>query len=274
MRQDDSCLFCCDCREQLVTAAAEPGKPGDKAKKGFVSSPRIYYLYSIISKAGRMKDSSRFNKKLEGGNVWMNMARKFMGLLLMVTLILTAGLVWAEQPKPILVNITEVNPRILIDLRYATTNNFLKQKVYPNGFQCLLLEPLAQKLNQAQLLLEKDGLGLKIFDGYRPLEVQKKMWKIVPDERYVANPYGSGSNHNRGAAVDLTLVDKDGNELEMPTGFDDFTERASKYSMEPTPQQRANRMLLRQVMEQVGLEGLSTEWWHFQLPNAEKYPIQ
>jgi len=155
MRQDDSCLFCCDCREQLVTAAAEPGKPGDKAKKGFVSSPRIYYLYSIISKAGRMKDSSRFNKKLEGGNVWMNMARKIMGLLLMVTLILTAGLVWAEQPKPKLVNITEVNPRILIDLRYATTNNFLKQKVYPNGFQCLLLEPLAQKLNQAQLLLEK-----------------------------------------------------------------------------------------------------------------------
>ena len=110
----------------------------------------------------------------------MNMARKFMGLLLMVTLILTAGLVWAEQPKPKLVNITEVNPRILIDLRYATTNNFLKQKVYPNGFQCLLLEPLAQKLNQAQLLLEKDGLGLKIFDGYRLSRCRRRCGRLCP----------------------------------------------------------------------------------------------
>jgi D-alanyl-D-alanine dipeptidase len=99
------------------------------------------------------------------------------------------------------------------------------------------------------------------------------MWQLMPKPGYVANPFAGGSHHNRGAAVDLTLVDANGHELEMPTGFDTFTERAHQFSKEPTPTQRANRLLLRMVMEKVGLVPIRTEWWHFQLPDAKKYPI-
>lgn len=171
-----------------------------------------------------------------------------------------------------LVNLKEINPHINIDLKYATPDNFLKQKVYEDT-NCYVLAVLAQKLDKAQKILEQDGLGLKIFDGFRPLSVQKKMWVIVPDARFVANPNTGGSIHNRGAAVDLTLVDSEGKELEMPTPFDSFTERAYQFSKVPTLQQRANRMLLRKVMLEVGLEYIRTEWWHFQLPNGKSYPI-
>lgn len=171
-----------------------------------------------------------------------------------------------------LVNLKEVNPHIIIDLKYATSDNFLKQKVYDNP-NCYILKILAQKLDKAQKLLEQDGLGLKVFDGYRPLAVQRKMWAIVPDSRFVADPNKGGSIHNRGAAVDLTLVDAQGVELEMPTPFDSFAGRASQYSKEPTAQERANRMLLRHVMQEVGLNYIPTEWWHYQLPDGNKYPL-
>lgn len=185
------------------------------------------------------------------------------------------GSALAASPQPALVDLSKVNSHIVIDLRYATENNFLKTKVYTGADEtrCFVLEPLARKLDLAQKALEKDGLGLRVYDGFRPVAVQKRMWAIMPDARYVANPYKGGSLHNRGAAVDLTLVDSKGQEIEMPTPFDTFAERAWQFSMEPTPQQRANRMLLRGVMVQVGLEYIRTEWWHYQLPDADKYPI-
>lgn len=186
------------------------------------------------------------------------------GLLLCVT--------FGYAQNYLLVNIVQINPHIVVDLKYATTDNFLKEKVY-NDKTCYVLEVLATKLDTAQKLLEKDGLGLKIFDGYRSVAVQQKMWAIMPDSRYVANPNKGGSNHNRGVAVDLTLVDSEGREIEMPTPFDTFSERSHQYSMTPTPQQRVNRMLLRSVMKEVGLTTVSTEWWHYQLPNAQKYPM-
>ncbi len=114
---------------------------------------------------------------------------------------------------------------------------------------------------------------MKVYDGFRPLSVQKKMWAILPDTRFVANPYKNGSIHNRGVAVDLTLVGANGNELEMPTPFDTFSERSSQYSREPTAQQRANRLLLRTIMQEVGLVPVDTEWWHFQIPEGKLYPI-
>jgi D-alanyl-D-alanine dipeptidase len=171
-----------------------------------------------------------------------------------------------------LVNLSEINPDIIIELKYATTDNFLQKKLYADT-TCYLLRVVAEKLDQAQKLLARDGLGLKVYDGYRPLAVQEKMWQLMPKPGYVANPFAGGSHHNRGAAVDLTLVDANGHELEMPTGFDTFTERAHQFSKEPTPTQRANRLLLRMVMEKVGLVPIRTEWWHFQLPDAKKYPI-
>ena len=178
----------------------------------------------------------------------------------------------AGSPPEGLVNIKDVNPGIIVELKYATTDNFMKQKVYQDS-TCYVLAILAKKLDKAQIILEKDGLGLKIFDGFRPISVQKKMWDILPDSRFVANPNRGGSIHNRGVAVDLTLVDNQGNELDMPTPFDSFTTRAYQFSMEPTPQQRVNRMLLRKVMLEVGLEPISTEWWHYQIPGGKQYPI-
>lgn len=171
-----------------------------------------------------------------------------------------------------LVLLKEINPHIIIDLKYATQDNFLQQKVYDDP-NCYVLAQLAQKLDQAQKILEQDGLGLKVFDGFRPLSIQKKMWVIMPDSRYVADPNHGGSVHNRGGAVDLTLVDSEGHELNMPTPFDSFAERAAQFSKEPDAQQRANRMLLRRVMQQVGLEYIRTEWWHYQLPGGKQYPV-
>jgi D-alanyl-D-alanine dipeptidase len=193
-------------------------------------------------------------------------------LLSSIFILSNFNLGYAASPAEGLVNLKEVNPHIIIDLKYATTDNFLKQKVY-DDLNCYVLKTLAVKLDKAQRILEHDGLGLKVFDGYRPLSVQRKMWAIVPDSRYVADPNKGGSIHNRGAAVDLTLVDSDGKELEMPTPFDSFAERAAQFSKEPTVQQRANRMLLRHVMQEVGLQLIQTEWWHYQLPDGNKYPV-
>lgn len=182
------------------------------------------------------------------------------------------GSVFPASSGNALVNLKEYSPHIIIDLKYATTDNFLKEAVY-NDSNCYVLAILAKKLDQVQKILEQDGLGLKIYDGFRPLEIQEKMWTIVPDSRFVANPNTGGSIHNRGAAVDLTLVDLDGNELEMPTPFDTFSEQASQFSNEPTPEQRAHRMLLRRLMQAVGLDYIQTEWWHYQLPHGKQYPI-
>lgn len=170
-----------------------------------------------------------------------------------------------------LVDIRTVNPNIRLDIRYATTNNFLKRKLYPVA-RCVLRASVAQKLSQVQKKLEKMGLGLKVYDCYRPLSVTRQMWEVLPDSRYVANP-AQGSRHNRGAAVDLTLVDRNGKELEMPTGFDNFTEKASRDYRGGSAASRRNSQLLEKVMEEGGFVPLSTEWWHFDAEDWQKFVI-
>jgi D-alanyl-D-alanine dipeptidase len=170
-----------------------------------------------------------------------------------------------------LIDIRTVNPKIALDIRYATTNNFLKRQLYPVA-RCVLRGAAARRLSQVQQELEKKGLGLKVYDCYRPLSVQKLMWQIKPDPNYVANP-AKGSRHNRGAAVDLTLVDRNGKELEMPTGFDDFTERAHRDYNGASTQAKKNRQLLEDVMSKYGFIPLETEWWHFDAPGWENYAI-
>lgn len=177
-----------------------------------------------------------------------------------------------ELDRTAFVDVRSINPRIAIDIRYATTNNFVKQKLYPQA-RCILRTPVAQQLSQVQTDLEKQGLGLKVYDCYRPLSVQKRLWEIVPDERYVANP-ANGARHNRGAAVDLTLVDRTGKELPMPTAFDDFTERASRsYTELPAPVLK-NRQLLENAMVRAGFTPLSTEWWHFDSKGWQNFPVR
>ncbi len=182
----------------------------------------------------------------------------------------------AEEQVPdedSLIDIGTVNPNIRLDIRYATTNNFLNRQLYGEA-RCALRAGVAQKLSRVQEDLQKRGLGLKVFDCYRPLSVTKQMWEILPDPRYVANP-ANGSRHNRGAAVDLTLVDSNGAQLEMPTGFDDFTEKAARdyRGNDVRTAARKNSQLLEDVMKKHGFIPLVTEWWHFDAADWQKFAI-
>ena len=169
------------------------------------------------------------------------------------------------------VELKTINSNIVLDIRYATDNNFLNKPVYPSA-RCFTLKKVALKLDSIQSELESMGLGLKIFDGYRPLSVQKMMWEIFPDNRYVADPQ-NGSRHNRGAAVDVSLVDSNGVELEMPTGFDDFTEKAAHDYIELSEESLKNRKILKTIMEKYGFVHLKSEWWHYDLKNYADYPV-
>ncbi|MDD2707293.1 MAG: M15 family metallopeptidase [Verrucomicrobiae bacterium] len=176
------------------------------------------------------------------------------------------------------VDMARMDPSIRLDLRYATTNNFTGKKVYPMA-RCLLRRPVAERLSEVQRELKAKGLGLKIWDAYRPISVQVIFWKIMPDERYVLQPVFEngkpvkGSKHNRGAAVDVTLVDARGREVEMPTLFDDFSERAGRDFQGNSPVARRNMKLLEEAMVRHGFVGYPTEWWHFDIEDWERYPL-
>ena len=161
---------------------------------------------------------------------------------------------------------------LVLDIKYATQDNFTHQVVYPES-RCLLRRAVAEALARVQSSLRVQGFKLKVFDCYRPLSVQKKFWQLVPDERYVADPK-KGSRHNRGAAVDLTLLDLEGREVEMPTAYDNFTEKAHRNYKKLPKKAIQNRTLLEKAMEKEGFSGLDTEWWHFDFKGWEAYPIE
>ena len=197
-----------------------------------------------------------------------------MSLLLIISILFLTGttLTGFGQTKPEtslhpsqkaadIVNLKEVNPRIIVDLKYATEDNFTKKKLYDSN-SCFLRKSTAIKLDRVQKELERMALGLKVWDCYRPLAVQRIFWDILPDERYVANPK-TGSRHNRASAVDVTLVDPQGKELEMPTGFDDFSPRADHHYQDLPGQAIRNRELLKSLMEKAGFIPLPEEWWHY-----------
>lgn len=170
-----------------------------------------------------------------------------------------------------LVDIRAVNPRIRLDIRYATANNFTRAQVYDEA-HCFLQPDVARRLSAVHQDLKAKGLGLKVYDCYRPLSVQKKFWALVPDERYVANP-AKGSRHNRGASVDLTLVDTAGREVAMPTPYDDFTTKAHRDAKDLPAEAIRNREILEKAMVRRGFLPLPTEWWHFDAPDWERYPV-
>lgn len=175
-------------------------------------------------------------------------------------------------PEHHLVNVNTIQPPLLQEVRYATTYNFTGQVLYP--FPAVYLrQEVAEALALVQAELAKEGLGLKIYDGYRPLSVQEKMWKILPDERYVSNPAKNKGKHTRGTAVDVTLVDHLGNELEMPTPYDDFTNLAHREAASSwTTVQRKNSRRLEEVMKKHGFIPFPFEWWHFDYKTWESCP--
>jgi D-alanyl-D-alanine dipeptidase len=137
--------------------------------------------------------------------------------------------------------------------------------------RCLLLKEAALRLRDVQAELETLGLGLKVWDGFRPVAAQWAFWELVPDERYVSDPR-KGGRHTRGTAVDVTLITREGQELPMPSVFDDFSEKAHRNYMEAPEEALNNRTLLQEVMEKHGFIGLPTEWWHFDLFGWENCP--
>ena len=168
---------------------------------------------------------------------------------------------------------------IVVDMPYATTANFTGVRLYPAS-RCLLRPEVAERLLRVQRRLRADGAGLLLWDCYRPFAVQRRLWTLVPDARYVAEPVVgadgrpvAGSKHNRGAAVDVTLVDAAGRRLEMPTAFDDFTERAHRDARDWSPVARENAARLERAMVAEGFEPLPTEWWHFDASGWERYEL-
>ncbi|MDR3552800.1 MAG: M15 family metallopeptidase [Clostridia bacterium] len=173
-----------------------------------------------------------------------------------------------------LVNLARMNAGFVFNLRYATTNNFTGTKLY-GAARAFLRAGTAQKLAAANREFMSMGYRIKIFDAYRPYTIQKILFSKVPSGRagYIANPYKGGSNHNRGAAVDMTLVHLDGSPVAMPSDFDTFNERASIYYKGCTKQQAADRELMAAVMVRHGFKRLPCEWWHFDDTDVSKYGL-
>lgn len=171
-----------------------------------------------------------------------------------------------------LVKIKDIDSSIIEDLKYATENNFTKRKIYPYSI-CVLQKSTAEKLQRANAEFKSNGYRIKIWDAYRPVYVQKIFWNMVKDNRYVANPANGGSRHNRGTAVDMTLVNDNGVEIDMPSHFDDFSRNAWRNNRNMTKNQRINLDYMTSVMRKYGFNTLQTEWWHFDDVDYKKYPV-
>ncbi|WP_226037892.1 D-alanyl-D-alanine dipeptidase [Aquibacillus saliphilus] len=170
-----------------------------------------------------------------------------------------------------LVNIKDIDDSIVVELRYATENNFVDKQVYKVEMP-LLQKDTALKLKKANDLVKKSGYRIKLWDGYRPFDVQKIFWELTPDKEYLADP-SQGSNHNRGTAVDITLVDEALNEVEMPTGFDEFSNKAWRSYQNNSQEAQKNMELLTDAMVKSGFTTINIEWWHFNDKSAKSYPV-
>ncbi|HEY1010604.1 MAG TPA: M15 family metallopeptidase [Daejeonella sp.] len=177
-----------------------------------------------------------------------------------------------HQPMHQLMSLPEFIPGIVLDIRYATSNNFMRQPMYKEAAAYLRL-PAAEALKAVQADLKELGLGLKIFDGYRPYAVTVDFYEKVRDSVFVASPK-RGSKHNRGCAVDLTIINlESGKELIMPTPYDDFTPKAhTDYSDLPEEAIR-NRELLKRLMVKHGFDIYADEWWHYDFKDWNEYPL-
>lgn len=178
-----------------------------------------------------------------------------------------------SNPNKRMIDIKALVPEIVLELRYATTDNFMNRKLYPSIQTTYLRAPAAIALQKLAEELKKKNLTLKIWDGYRPYSVTEAMWEPVKDDRYAADPK-LGSGHNRAVAVDLTLIDTNTKkELDMGTGFDNFSDTAHHNFKALPSQVLQNRMLLRSLMEKYGFMALESEWWHYYIPDAKNYEL-
>lgn len=193
------------------------------------------------------------------------------GFVFFLLLFLFSAPLSARELDMVFTDIRDYDLSIVLDIRYASTDNFTGRKVYPAA-RCLLRRDVAMRLLKVQQKLRRMGYRLMVFDCYRPVSVQKAFWAILPDERYVADP-AKGSRHNRGAAVDVSLADSTGKPLPMPTAYDDFSEKASRNWQGASSEARKNSLLLESAMKEEGFEPFPSEWWHYDASEWEQYPV-
>lgn len=167
-----------------------------------------------------------------------------------------------EPQNTDLVKITDYIPSIKIDLKYATKDNFTKTIIYKNN-DAYLRYGTIKKLKIVQEKLNKQGYSILVYDAYRPVWAQKKLWEIYPDPVYVANPNNGYSNHSRGNTIDVSIIKIDGAEVAMPSKFDDFTDLANRDYSDVSEEQRNNALLLENLMIQNGFNAYQQEWWHY-----------
>ena len=189
-----------------------------------------------------------------------------LGLLLFTFLVSTT-----ISAQNTLVDIARLSKEFDFEIRYASPNNFIGETLYDCP-KCLLQPEVAVALIKANQYFCEKGYKIKIYDCYRPLDVQKKMWAKVPRATYVANPYGKGSIHNKGAAVDITLVTLEGCYVEMGSDYDHFGREAHIDNYEFSKEILSNRRLLMEGMRKFGFNTIRTEWWHFSFRKNWSYP--
>jgi len=176
------------------------------------------------------------------------------------------------DPEKQLIDLEQYVPDLVLDIRYATTDNFTHERIYDRA-KAYARKPVADAVKEIQGALKKQGLGLKIFDAYRPYKATVKFYEVYRDTTYVASPY-RGSRHNRGCALDLTLIElKTGQELKMPTGYDSFTRQAWPSTPVSDPEAGNNRRLLIGIMERYGFKVNSSEWWHFDFRGWKNFEV-
>lgn len=169
-----------------------------------------------------------------------------------------------------LADLARLDPSIVLDIRYATTNNFTGRKIYPEA-RAYLARDVAERLVLVNKALRRKGFRLKVYDAYRPVSAHWRLWEAARDKSFLADP-GIGSKHSRAAAVDCTLVTLNGGEVEMPTAFDDFSFNACR-SSPTTPKARRNLDVLTRAMTEQGFLPLEKEWWHFDAADWARYPL-
>jgi D-alanyl-D-alanine dipeptidase len=191
---------------------------------------------------------------------------------LLLVLLLCTSSVYSQQDEPIadttFVKLKDYSTDFVYDMKYATEDNFLKAKVYDCA-ECFLRLKTVKALVKANTKFMRKGYRIQLFDCYRPLDIQKRMWQIVSNPEYVADP-SKGSIHNRGGAVDITLVDSNGKALDMGTPFDFFGAEAGHNYQNLSNELKQNRVFLKQIMQENGFVSFDSEWWHYNLQNALK----
>ncbi len=177
-----------------------------------------------------------------------------------------------NTPQNELINLEIYIPNLILDIRYATTINFTGEKIY-NLSKAYARKPVAEALQQAQAEFKKHGVGIKVFDAYRPYAATVKFYEVYHDTTYVASPY-RGSRHNRGCAIDMTIVDLNtGKDLPMPTEYDSFRKEAWPTTPVKDPIIKKNRDLIISIMQKHGFKVNSSEWWHFDFIGWQKFDV-